>query len=159
MDFIQGLPEYGGKTVILVVVSRLSKSHHFCALRPPYTTSSIAQIFMDKIFLLHGIPSSIVSNYNAPFTNHFLLTDTKLNMILVYHPPIDGLSEVINNCWETYLHCFTSEEQHLWAKWLPLTEWWYNTSYHTASQMTPYEAFYGHTPLVLLPSTPSSSPV
>ena len=27
--------------------------------------------------------------------------------------------------------------------WLPFAEWWYNTSYHTASQMPPYEA-YGH---------------
>ena len=72
MDFIQGLPKYGGKTVILVVVDRISKYHHFCALRPPYTTSSIAQIFMDKIFLLHGIPSSIVLDCNAPFTSHFL---------------------------------------------------------------------------------------
>ena len=80
-------------------------------------------------------------------------------MSSVYHPPIDGPDEVINNYWENYLRCFTSEEQHLWEKWLPLVEWWYNTSYHTASQMTPYEAVYGHTPPVLLPYTPSSSPV
>ena len=159
MDFIQGLPKYGGNTIILVVVDWISKSHHFCALRPPYTTSSIAQIFMDKIFLLHGIPSCIVSDRNAPFTSHFLLIDTKLNMSSVYHPPIDGPNEVINNYWETYLRCFTSEEQHVWEKWLLLAEWWYNTYYHTASHMTPYEAVYGHTPLVLLPYTPSSSPV
>ena len=110
------LPKYGGKTVILVVVDQISKYHHFCALNPPYTTSSIAQIFMDKIFLLHGIPSSIVSDRNAPFTSHFLLTDTKLNMSLVYHPPIDGQTEVINKCLETYLRCFTYKQQHQWEK-------------------------------------------
>ena len=159
MDFIQGLPKYGGKTIILVVVDRISKYSHFCALIHPYTTSSITQIFMDKIFLLHGIPSSIVSERNATFTSHFLLTDTKLNMSSFYHPPIDGLNEVINNYWETYLHCFTFKEQDMWKKWLPLVKWWYNTSYPTASQMTPYEAVYGHTPSVLLPSTPISSPV
>ena len=80
-------------------------------------------------------------------------------MSLVYHPPIDGSNEVINNYWETSLRCFTSEEQHLWEKWLPFAEWWYNTSYHIASQMTPYEVVYGHTPPVLLPYTPNSSPV
>ena len=76
MDFIEGLPKYGGKTVILVVVDRLSKYSHFCALNHPYTTSSIAQIFMDQIFLLHEIPSSIVSDRNTTFTSHFRLTDT-----------------------------------------------------------------------------------
>lgn len=30
-----------------------------------------------------------------------------------------------------------------WATWLPLAEWWYNTNYHTATGMTPYQALYG----------------
>ena len=154
---IQGLPKYGGKTVILVVVDQLSKYHHFCALIPPYTTSSITQIFMDKIFLLHGIPSSIVSDRNTTFTIHFRLTDTKLHMSSVYRPPIEVLTTVVNKYWETYLRCFTSEEQHLWEKWIPLAEWWYNTSYHTTSKMTPYEEVYGPAPPLLLPSTPNSS--
>ena len=76
-----------------------------------------------------------------------------------YHPQMDGQTEIINKCLETYLHCFSSEQQHQWAKWLPLAEWWYNTSYHIASKMTPYEAVYGQAPPVLLPYTPSSFPV
>jgi hypothetical protein len=27
-----------------------------------------------------------------------------------------------------------------------LAEWWYNTSYHTATRMTPFEAVYGQNP-------------
>ena len=94
MDFIQGLPKYGGKTVILVVVDRLSKYHHFCALSPPYTTSSIAQIFMDKIFLLHGIPSSIVSDRDANFTHPFWTE-------LFHLTSTDGVNGVINKCSKT----------------------------------------------------------
>lgn len=164
MDFIEGLPKSGGKTVILVVVDRLSKYSHFCALSHPYTASSVAQIFMDQIFRLHGLPSSIVSDRDATFTSHFWTelfqkTGTKLKMSSGYHPQTDGQTEIVNKCLETYLRCFTSEQQHQWAKWLPLAEWWYNTSYHTASKMTPYEAVYGQAPPVLLPYTPNSSPV
>jgi hypothetical protein len=47
---------------------------------------------------------------------------------------------------ETYLRCFAFEKQHQWAQWLPLAEWWYNTTYHTTTRMTPFEAVYGQKP-------------
>jgi hypothetical protein len=47
MDFITILPKLGNKSVIMVVVDRLSKYAHFCALQHPFTTSMVAQIFMD----------------------------------------------------------------------------------------------------------------
>ena len=85
------------------------------------------------------------------FVQNYFATLTKLNMTSKYHPQIDDQTEFINKCLETYLHCFTSEQQHQWEKWLPLTEWWYDSSYHTASKMTPYEAVYGQALLVILP--------
>jgi hypothetical protein len=27
-------------------------------------------------------------------------------------------------------------------KWLPLAEWWYNTNFHSATKITPYEVLY-----------------
>ena len=35
MDFITGLPKFKGKRVIMVVVDRLPKYAHFCALSHP----------------------------------------------------------------------------------------------------------------------------
>jgi hypothetical protein len=69
-----------------------------------------------------------------------------LHLSTAYHPQTDGQTEVVNKCLETYLRCFASKKQNQWAQWLPLAEWWYNTSYHTTTRMTPFEAVYGQKP-------------
>eukprot|EP00253_Pinus_taeda_P010515 PITA_10515 len=156
MDFIAGLPKSGNKSVIMVVVDRLSKYAHFCALPHPFTPTLVAQSFMDQIFKLHGIPTSIVSDCDPIFTSNFWqelfrIQGTQLKLSTSYHPQTDGQTEVVNKCLETYLRCFTLEKQHLWVQWLPLAEWWYNTNYHATTKMTPYEAVYGQ-----LPPSPTS---
>jgi hypothetical protein len=71
MDFITGLPKSGNKIVIMVVVDHLSKYAHFCALQHPFTASTVAQIFMDQVFKLHGMPHSIVFYRDPTFTSNF----------------------------------------------------------------------------------------
>ncbi|GJY53988.1 retrotransposon-related protein [Tanacetum coccineum] len=56
MDFIKGFPSSQGKTVIFFVVDRLSKYAHFMALHHSFTASKVAQVFMDNVFKLHGLP-------------------------------------------------------------------------------------------------------
>jgi hypothetical protein len=60
---------------------------------------------------------------------------------------------------ETYLRCFASEKKNQLSQWLPLAEWWYNTSYHTATQMTPFEVVYGQKPPSVLSYLPGVSKV
>jgi hypothetical protein len=45
MDFMEGFPKVGGKSVILTVVDRFSKYAHFIALGHPYSATSIAKAF------------------------------------------------------------------------------------------------------------------
>jgi len=89
----------------------------------------------------------------------FKLQGTQLHLSSAYHPRTDGQTEVVNKCLETYLRCFAFEKQHQWAQWLPLSEWWYNTTYHIATRMTPFEAVYGQKPLPILSYLPSTSKV
>jgi hypothetical protein len=71
MDFIVGLPNSNNRSIIMVVIDRLSKFAHFFSLQHPFTTSTVAQIFMDHIFKLHVMPHSIVSDRDPTFTSNF----------------------------------------------------------------------------------------
>jgi len=58
MDFIDGLPKSQRKETILVVVDRLRNYAHFIALSP-YSASDVAQVFMEHVYKLHGLPISV----------------------------------------------------------------------------------------------------
>jgi hypothetical protein len=76
-----------------------------------------------------------------------------------YHPQSDGQIEIVNKCLEGYLLCFVFDKQTQWFKWLPLVEWWYNTSFHTATKMTPFMALYGYHPPSIISSLKEKSKV
>jgi hypothetical protein len=135
MYFIVGLPKSGNKSFIMVVVDHIFKYAQFCSLQHPFTTSIVAQIFMDRVFKLHGMPHSIVSYRDPSFTSNvwqelFRIQGTKLYLSTSYHPQTDGQTKVVNKCLEAYLRCFPYEQQHQWAQLLPLVEWWYNTYFY-----------------------------
>ena len=71
MDFITGLPKSDGKSVIMVVVERLTKYAHFCALSHPFKASTVSTAFMETIQKLHGNPKIIVSDRDPIFTGNF----------------------------------------------------------------------------------------
>jgi hypothetical protein len=70
MDFITRLPNSEGKSVIMVIVDRMTKYAHFCALSHPFKASIVATTFMEKIQKLHGSPKIIVSDRDPIFTGH-----------------------------------------------------------------------------------------
>lgn len=94
MDFIEGLPNSGGKNSILVVIDKLSEYAHFLALSHPYTALNIAQAFLDNIYKLHGVPTSIVTDRDKVFLSVFWkelfkLLKIELKFSTAYHPQID----------------------------------------------------------------------
>ena len=86
MDFIVGLPTSDNK----LVVNRLSKYAHLFALQHPFTTAKVAQVFIEWIFKIHGMPTSIIFDHDPTFTiklwkELFKLQGTQLKMSTSYH--------------------------------------------------------------------------
>jgi hypothetical protein len=104
--FIVKLPKSGNKSFIMVVVDLLSKYSHLHALQHLFIAFVVAQIFMDNILKLDGIPHSIVFDCDPTFTNKFCqelikLHGTQLHLITTYHPHTNGQNEVVKKCLET----------------------------------------------------------
>jgi hypothetical protein len=102
MAFIEKLPKSEGYDTILVVVDRFSKYAHFMALKQPFTAAQVAQVLLDQVVKLHGLPKSIGSDRDRIFTSAFWtqlfkLLGTKLNLSTAYHPQTDGQSERVTS--------------------------------------------------------------
>lgn len=71
MDFITNLPSSANRTVIWVVVDRLTKFAHFIALLMSFTAHHLASVFLSKIYRLYGVPKTIVSDRDKLFLSKF----------------------------------------------------------------------------------------
>jgi transposase InsO family protein len=77
-------------------------------LKHPFTTATVAKVFMQNVYKLHGLPVAIISDIDRVFTSTlwktlFSLAGVALHMISAYHPQSDGHTERVNQCLETFL--------------------------------------------------------
>ena len=105
MDFITGLPKSEGKSVIMVVVDKLTKYAHFCALSHPFKANRVSTAFMETIQNLHVNPKNIVSARYPIFTIKFWMElfsclGTQITHSSFYHPQSDRKTEIVNKCLE-----------------------------------------------------------
>ncbi|XP_040938038.1 uncharacterized protein [Gossypium hirsutum] len=72
MDFITGLPlSVSKKNAICVIVDRVTKSAHFIAVRMDWSLQKLAEVYIQEIIRLHGIPISIISDRDPRFISRF----------------------------------------------------------------------------------------
>jgi hypothetical protein len=68
MDFIVGLPNTSQRhDSIWVIVDRLTKTAHFLPVHTTCNAKKYAEIYLDQIIRLHGIPNTIISGRGAQF--------------------------------------------------------------------------------------------
>jgi len=147
MDFIVGLPRTQKRhDAIWVVVDRLTKSTPFLAIRTTFNTEQLAELYIQEIVRLHGVPLSIVSDRDTKFASKFWeefqsAMCTKLNLNTAFHPQTDGQSERTIQILEDMLWACALEYTGSWDHNLLLAEFAYNNSYHSSIGMAPYDLY------------------
>ena len=149
MDFVTGLPwtqrQYDA---IWVIVDRLTKSAHFLLVNVQDSLEKLAQLYVDEMVRLHGVPVSIVSDRDPKFTSRFWPSlqkalGTRLHFSTAFHPQTDGQSERTIQTLEDMLRACVMEFKGSWDTHLALMEFAYNNRYQASIEMAPFEALYG----------------
>ena len=102
-------------------------------------------IFLRHVFSKHGTPNDIILDRGKHFTSKFWtslceLLGIKGNLSTAYHPQTDGQTERVNQILEQYLRIYINYQQDDWVNLLPLAEFAYNNTSHSATSLTPFFA-------------------
>jgi aromatic ring hydroxylase len=104
---------------------------------------------MKHIFSKHGVPADIVSDRGKLFVSKFWtslchLLDIRCNHSTTYHPETDSQTEQVNQILEQYIRLYSNYQQDDWVLLLPLMEFAYNNTPHSATQVSPFFANKGY---------------
>jgi transposase InsO family protein len=115
------------------------------------SAEDIADLFLNTVFKLHGLPESIVSDRDVRFTSKFWRAFTdKLQMqrrrSSAFHPQTDGNTERVNRTLEDMLRHYIDPTQTNWDTLLPLIESPINDSHHESINAVPFVLNYGKRP-------------
>ena len=149
MDFMTCLPRTQRQhDAIWVIVDRFTKSAHFLLGNVEDSLEKLAQLYVDEIVRLHGVPVSIVLDQDPRFTFRFwpslqTALGTRLHFSTAFHPQTDGQSERTIQTLEDMLRARVMEFKWSWDTHLALMEFSYNNSYQASIEMAPFEALYG----------------
>ena len=152
MDFITDLPKSSKFDAILVVVDRLTKMAHFIPCTKSISAKETADLVLNNVIRLHGIPEDIISDRGPQFASKFWkslfsMLGTKTKLSSAFHPETDGQTERVNQVLEQYLRAYVNYLQDNWSGMLSLAEFSYNNSMHASTKRSPFFANYGFHPM------------
>jgi hypothetical protein len=127
----------------VVFVDRPTKMTHFAAVTTSIGAEHLAQVFLNTVVKLHGMPETIISDRDPRFTSKFwqhVMTKlgTSLKMSTAFHPQSDGQTERMNRVLEDMMRNYVDPAQDDWDMLLPMAEFAVNNSHNQATKATAF---------------------
>jgi len=138
------------------------KMVHFIPTRSDATAVDVANLFVNFVWKLHGLPRKTISdrgpNFNAKFLRQvYKCLGIEPHFSTAYRPQVDGQSERLNQFVEIYLQHYINHRQTDWVAALPMAEFAYNNGKHAGSKHSPFYTCYGYNPDFTIGDTKDSN--
>ena len=153
-DNIGPLPNSNGYDSIFVVVDHFTKQIHLRPTKTTATAEDLADLFIEHIWKLHGIPLRTISDRGPTFNSAFIRRlwkelGIKPQFSTAYHPQTDGQTERMNQELEVYLCIFCARQPDEWAEHLINAEVAHNQRTHSAQSTSPFYLMMGYEPRLI----------
>ncbi len=111
------------------------------------TAGELAEVIMQEVIQLHGVPSAIISDCGSFFTSRLWANlmysfGIEQRLSTAFHPQTDGQAKRQNSVLEQYLRSYVSYQQDDWAPLLALAEFAYNASVHSSTGRVLFDIVY-----------------
>ncbi len=151
MNFVIELFDNKDFNVILMMINRLIKMHHyvFCIAEEDETSAEkTIKLLINHVWKLHEMSNTIMSNRESQFISFVWKTVCRMLKInvklsIAFHSETDDQSEIVNQKMKRYLRNYCNYQQNDWFEWLFMIEFAFNVATSTFIElfvfMTNYE--------------------
>jgi transposase InsO family protein len=129
-----------------VVTDSFTKFVRTCPMRAA-TAKAVISFLEENIFLLFGVPEIIISDNGSQFIakifKEFLTSYGVTHWLNAIYHPQNNPTERVNQVLANSIRCFVGSDHRDWDRELPKITCAINTSFHEATQYTPFYLNFG----------------
>jgi hypothetical protein len=132
--------------VILMIVDKLSKMHHYisCTTNENETTiKETTKLFIQYVWKLHELSTTMIFNKDSQFISLIWnmmckMLKIKIKLFIAFHSQTNEQNEIFNQKIKRYLRVYVNHQQNDWVDWLSMIEYVSNAFISITTQVSSF---------------------